>query len=194
MPRELSLGNGSLQINFDGAYRIVDLYYPFVGQDNHGMGHPFRVGLWVDGQFAWIDSNEWTRDLAYQPATLVTRVRLTHGRLNLVLEFQDAIDFDRNVFIRRLLIVNRGRTDREVRLFLHHDFHLAGTEVGDTAYVDPTSRGLFHYKGRVWVLSNSLRGDHGGFDTIATGTKEWGGREGTWRDAEDGELSGNPIA
>ena len=32
------------------------------------------------------------------------------------------------------------------------------------------------------------------FDAIATGTKAWGGREGTWRDAEDGELSGNPIA
>ncbi len=31
MPRELPLGNGSLQINFDGAYRIIDLYYPYVG-------------------------------------------------------------------------------------------------------------------------------------------------------------------
>jgi len=194
MPRELPLGNGSLQINFDGAYRIIDLYYPYVGQDNHAMGHPCRVGLWVDGQFAWTDSDEWRRELAYMPDTLVTQVHLTHPRLQVALAFQDAIDFDRQIFVRRLSIANHARADREIKLFLQHDFHLSGTEVGDTAYVDPTSRGLFHYKGKVWVLSNALRGDQVGFDAVATGTKEWGGREGTWRDAEDGELSGNPIA
>jgi glucoamylase len=51
MPQDLPLGNGRLRINFDNAYRIVDLYYPYVGQDNHGMGHPCRVDLWVDGEF-----------------------------------------------------------------------------------------------------------------------------------------------
>ncbi len=158
------------------------------------MGHPCRVGLWVDGQFAWTDSDEWMRELAYMPDTLVTQVYLTHPRLQVALEFHDAIDFDRHIFVRRLSIANRAREDQEVRLFLHHDFHLSGNEVGDTAYIDPTSRGLFHYKGKVWVLSNALRGDQVGFDAMATGTKEWGGREGTWRDAEDGELSGNPIA
>jgi len=28
MPRDLPLGNGSLQINFDSAFRLVDLYTP----------------------------------------------------------------------------------------------------------------------------------------------------------------------
>jgi glucoamylase len=194
MPRELPLGNGSFQVNFDGAYRIVDLYYPYVGQDNHAMGHAFRVGIWVDGQFTWTDSDEWTRELTYQPKTLVTQVRLTHPHLHVALEFHDAIDFHRNILIRHLSVANQAQVDREVRFFLHHDFHLSGTEVGDTAYTDPTSRGLFHYKGKVWVLSNALHGEQLGFDAMATGTKEWGGHEGTWRDAEDGELSGNPIA
>jgi GH15 family glucan-1,4-alpha-glucosidase len=194
MPRDLPLGNGSLQINFDSAYRIVDLYYPYVGQDNHAIGHPFRMGLWVDGVFSWTDSPEWARTLVYLPASLVTHVSLTHRRLGLTLEFRDAIDCERNIFIRRLDLVNHAHADRQVKLFLHHDFYLSGTDVGDTAYVDPTSGGLFHYKGKVWVLSNVQRVGRVGFDAIATGTKAWGGREGTWRDAEDGELSGNPIA
>jgi hypothetical protein len=46
----------------------------------------------------------------------------------------------------------------------------------------------------VWVLSNVQRHERLGFDAMATGTKEWGGREGTWRDAQDGELGGNLIA
>ena len=33
-----------------------------------------------------------------------------------------------------------------------------------------------------------------GLDSYATGTKNVGGLEGTWRDAEDGRLEGNPIA
>jgi GH15 family glucan-1,4-alpha-glucosidase len=35
---------------------------------------------------------------------------------------------------------------------------------------------------------------HKGIDSWATGVKEFHGAEGTWRDAEDGELSRNPIA
>ena len=31
IPRELPLGNGSFQVNFDRAYRLMDLYYPLAG-------------------------------------------------------------------------------------------------------------------------------------------------------------------
>ena len=73
MARELPLGSGSFQINFDATYSLVDLYYPYVGQDNHAMGHAFRVGIWVEGQFAWTDGDEWIRDLSYLSEALVTR-------------------------------------------------------------------------------------------------------------------------
>ncbi|PIV28519.1 MAG: glycoside hydrolase family 15, partial [Anaerolineae bacterium CG03_land_8_20_14_0_80_58_20] len=33
-----------------------------------------------------------------------------------------------------------------------------------------------------------------GLDQWAVGVKELGGKEGTWRDAEDGWLSGNAVA
>jgi GH15 family glucan-1,4-alpha-glucosidase len=123
-PRDLPLGNGNLQINFDSAYRIVVPYYPYVGQDNHGVGHLFRVGLWVDGELSWMESPEWVCELAYLPATLVTQVRLSHRRLGIALKFHDAIDCDRNIFIRRLSIANHAREERRVKLFLHHDFYL----------------------------------------------------------------------
>jgi GH15 family glucan-1,4-alpha-glucosidase len=119
---------------------------------------------------------------------------MTHRHLGVELRFHDAIDCDRNILLRHLSVANLTHADRTMKLFLHHDFHLSGTDVGDTAYFDPTSGGLFHYQGKVRVLSNVQRGQRLGFDAIATGTKAWGGREGTWRDAEDGALSGNPIA
>jgi len=54
MPRDLPIGNGSLFISFDRRYNLVDLYYPHVGQENHG-GHPWRCGVWTEDGFAWTD-------------------------------------------------------------------------------------------------------------------------------------------
>jgi len=43
MPCDLSIGNGSLLINFDLAYDIRDIFYPNVGQENHTMGESDAV-------------------------------------------------------------------------------------------------------------------------------------------------------
>ena len=42
MPRDIPVGNGTLLITFDEDYCLRDIYYPFVGDDNHSDGHPFR--------------------------------------------------------------------------------------------------------------------------------------------------------
>ncbi len=196
MPRDLPLANGRLLINFDSNYYIRDFYYPYVGMENQTLGHQSRFGVWVDGQFSWIDNPEWQREMAYEDDTLVTDVRLANERLQLRLRCHDVVDFDRDVYVRRIDVENCSPKPREVRLFFHHNFHIMGTDVGDTAYFDVRHRALVHYKGKRWFMCNVAEGDveRDGFDSFATGTKEVEGREGTWRDAEDGRLEGNPIA
>ena len=49
MPRDLPIGNGTVQANFDEEYNLRDLYYPHVGMENQTMGHPIRFGVWADG-------------------------------------------------------------------------------------------------------------------------------------------------
>ncbi|MDQ6826273.1 MAG: glycoside hydrolase family 15 protein, partial [Candidatus Eremiobacteraeota bacterium] len=63
-------------INFDSSYTIRDIFFPHVGIENHVTGHQCRLGVWVDGNFAWTSDDGWTRDLRYEEETLVTRVRL----------------------------------------------------------------------------------------------------------------------
>src|SRR5512142_2014285 len=130
MPRDLPIGNGRLLINFDSNYYVRDLYFPHVGMENQTLGHPSHFGAWVAGQCAWIENPEWQRELAYEEDTLVTDVRLLNERLQLRLRCRDAVDFDRDVFLRRIDVENCSPTDREVRLFFHHNFHIMGTEVG----------------------------------------------------------------
>jgi glucoamylase len=213
MPRDIPLGNGSLLVAFDQNYQIRDLYWPHVGQENHALGYPFRTGVWVEGQFRWFDDEKWQRSLKYQPETLVSKVELAHPELKIAIQVADMVDFHEDLFIRRMEVTNLESRDREIRLFYHHDFHIAGNDIGDTAYYEPERRAIFHYKDKYWFMMNgaiTVGDDQPGpewepsSDTYpglvigihqwACGLKEIRNLQGTWRDAEDGQLEGGVVA
>jgi oligosaccharide amylase len=191
MPRDIPVGNGSLLVTFDEQYQIRDIYFPYVGKENHSEGHPFRFGVWVDGTFSWVSETSWKRELRYMQETLVTDVRLRNESLGVEIVSNDTVDFQENVFVRRLEVRNLRATTREFRLFFHHDFYISESEVGDTAYFDPDTFSLIHYKGQRYFLI--CTDSPSGVETFATGRKAFKGHEGTWRDAEDGRLSEGAI-
>lgn len=193
MPRDLPVGNGTVLINFDKDYCFRDIYYPHVGQENHTVGHPSRFGVWCDGDFAWVGPG-WEISRHYLPETLVTDVMLSHARLGLKLRVHDAVDFHLWVYVREIRVTDLKGRARNVRLYFNHDFHISETEVGDTAFYDPRTQSVIHYKKDRWFLINMCDPHKCGVDQWATGNKEVPGFEGTWKDAEDGQLSGNPIA
>jgi len=195
VPRDIPVSNGSLLINFDHQYRLRDLYWPHVGQENHTEGHPFRFGIWVDGRFSWVSDDGWERVLDYVDDSLVTRVSLHHSELGVQMVCRDVVDFHEDLYLREIVVHNETDQEREMRIFFGQDFHISGRDVGDTAYYEPERRAVFHYKGRRWFMVNTMgKGRPEGVDQWAVGIKEAKGKEGTWRDAEDGELSGNAVA
>jgi glucoamylase len=197
MPRDLPLSNGSLLVNFDDQYRIRDIYWPYVGQENHTTGHAFRFGVWADGHFRWMADPGWQRTLRYEDDTMVTRVTLEHPDLGLRLETGDIVDFHEDLYLRQLDVHDLTGRSREVRVFFSHDFHIGGNDVGDSAYYEPERRAVFHYKGKRWFMINAARQEDDswvtGVDQWAVGISEALGKEGTWRDAEDGTLSGHSV-
>jgi len=194
MPRDLPIGNGSLLVNFDHRYCLRDFYFPRIGRDNNTVGHPSRVGLWIGGQFGWLHDPGWERRMDYEPDTLVTDVELQNRELGVTLHCHDAIDYERTLLLRSFEITNHRDIEREARLLFCQDFHILETADGDTAYYEPVNDFVIHYKGPRYFLVNGRSGDGEGIFQFATGTKEYGTLEGSWRDAEDGELGMNPIA
>lgn len=193
MPRPLVLGNGQILVCFDDRLVIRDLYYPFVGQLNHIVGHRNQVGLWVDEEFAWMGDNGWERHLGYRPGSLVTASFCRHDRLGLEVEVRDGVHHRENIFLRRLRVRNRLESARQVRAFVTSDFNLDESDVGDTALWDPTLGVIYHYKrNRCFLIGG--HGPEGGVHEFATGRKRFQGAEGTWRDAEDGRLEMHPIS
>jgi GH15 family glucan-1,4-alpha-glucosidase len=206
MPRDLPLANGHLLVNFDTHYNLRDIYWPHVGLRNQTEGHISHSGVWVEGRFSWFDADGWRRDLQYRQDSLVTLVVLINDELQLSIECADAVDFDRDLLIRRMRVTNRADHPREVRLFFHHDWHIGESEGGNTVCYRPKLQSLVAYKDQCTILVGGLVGGDTagahrdlrqadeGIRDWATGYKEFNGQQGTWRDAEDGVLGGNPIA
>jgi len=193
MPKDIPVSNGNLLFNFDSDYQIRDVYFPLIGQENHSKGNPFRFGVWVDGRCSWMGP-EWKKNLRYHHNTLATNVFLKNESLGLELCCSDVVDIDLNVYIKKIEVTNLNEKERQVRLFFSHDFHLYGNDIGDTAYFDPRTRSIVHYKANRYFLIGCSAAEKYGVDYYACGDKEVPGREGTWKDAEDGELSGNDIS
>lgn len=193
MPRPLVVGNGALLVTLDAGLDLRDLYWPYVGLHNHLSGHRARIGLWVDGRFSWLSSPEWTRRLRYLPHALVTEAVAENPALGVTVTLHDSVLHDRDVLLRRFLIQNHHDSARETRLFLAHDFVIAESDIGDTAFYNPFLDAVIHYKRDVYLLLAG-RGPGAGIHEYAIGIKGFGGAEGTWRDAEDGVLSMNAVA
>ncbi|MDF1810143.1 MAG: glycoside hydrolase family 15 protein [Phycisphaerales bacterium] len=194
MPRDIPVGNGSLLITFDDLYRIRDLYSPMVGRHNHTNGHVQRFGVWIDGQMAWIEDEGWNRRLQYKPDSLTTEVTLTHEELGIEIVSNDIVDLHKPVYFRKLAVRDLLGKTRDVRIFFHCDFSINGSPVGDTANYDPTTRAVIMYKDDAYFLINTCNDTKVGVDHWAIGAKRVGGAEGTWRDAEDGQLGRNAIS
>src|SRR5438270_223149 len=156
MPRDLPLGNGDFLVTFDGRYQLRDIFYPNVGLENHTVGDPSRFGIWIDGEFAWSGDDGWERRIAYEHETLVGDTTLTHARLGVVLHLRDAVDFDRNLYLKEVTVEDTSGRDREARLFQHFDAHLYGNDTGDSAYYDPRCQALVHYKRSTLVIRTQV--------------------------------------
>ena len=196
MPRHVVLGNGSFLICLDEFLQLRDLYYPYVGELNHVIGHFHRVGIWIDGEFSWLNQPDWTFNINHRTDTLVSESKVTNTKLNVQLTFRDAVLPDKDIFIRQVTVqtITPIEKMRDVRLFFCQDYYLYETDIGDTAFYDPHTQGIIHYKRQVYLLSSGLLNNEYPISDYSCGTKKFHGAEGTWKDAEDGYLSKNTIA
>lgn len=204
MPRDIPVGNGRMLVCFDQRYQLRDLYYPHVGQENHVGGAVWRFGVYGDlvehgprdrrrRRLAWT-SDGWDVQQGYQPDTLATDVRLNHPEMAVRLHCRDAVDFHRDLLVRRIEVHNDHDEERTVSIYANSDVRMFGNKVGDTAYFDPRLHAVVHYREQRYVMVGFYADGEPRLDGYATGNSGYGGAEGTWRDAEDGKLGGNAIA
>ncbi len=192
MSRPLVLSNGELHVGINKHGLVHDFYYPYVGLENHSSGQHtrHRVGVWVDGVVHWVDAHSWQISFGYQDETLIGVVRAQNDRIGIELEIENAVATSTSAFMRKVRITNLRDDTKDVRLFMHQAFVIGDSRSNtDTAQYLPDSNAILHYRGRrSFIVSGSLEGKP--FDQYTVGLFGIEGHEGTYRDADDGELSG----
>lgn len=195
MGRPVVLSNGQLFVGLDELGLVHDFYYPYVGLDNltNARSSQHKIGVWVDGSFSWTDDGSWQISVDFSETALVSRISLRHEGLGVRLETHDFVDITYNALIRRIKVINDSEAQRDIRLFMHQVFQISRAGRADTAMYVPDEHYLLDYKGRCCLLMAGKLDGHTGFDQYAVGSYNIEGKAGTFADAEDGELSGNPV-
>ncbi len=97
MPRDIPVSNGNLLVAFDAEYRIREFFFPHLGEEKHTNGNPFKMGIWVDGSFSWVDKS-WKIEMKYLNESLVTDVKLLNEKLKIELKINNLVDFHENIY------------------------------------------------------------------------------------------------
>ena len=190
---DIVLGNGKTLIGIDNNAELRDLYFPFVGLENH-IGGPFRhrVGVCVDGVISWLFEDSWKIETRSGFETMSGEIKAINDTFGVELQFEDVLYNEKNILFRQVKVLNNWDYKRTIKVFFSHEFEIYESRRGDTAYYDPTKNLIIHYKGRRAFLINT-RVDGRGFDDFSIGNFGIEGKAGSYMDAEDGALSKNPI-
>lgn len=196
MARAVTLGNGNILVGLDYRGLVRDLYFPYVGHANHVSGasgsYVHRVGVYVDDTLSWLDEPEWDVSIGSDPTTVVGTVHAINETLGISLTSVDVVHNEQDVFIRSFVVQNERNESRTVKIFFSQQFRISESRRGDTGFYDPRVGAVIHYKGHVKLLVNAVC-DEKQFTEYNIGLFGIEGKEGTYRDADDGELSMNPI-
>lgn len=194
MGRPVVLSNGEMLVGLNESGLVHDFYYPYVGQENHtnARSSPHRIGVWVDGDFSWVDSPSWQKTVNFEDEALVGNHTLENKNLGIEIDIRDAVDSEFNAFIRVLQVKNTSDKAKDIRVFIHQVFQIGKNGREDTAFFEPNGNYIYDYKGQIaFIIYGRTSSRH--FDQFAVGNYGIEGKSGTYLDAEDGELSGNLV-
>lgn len=187
------LGNGNALVCLDKFGQVRDFYFPYVGQENHiGSNQIHKIGVYTDGKIHWIDNGDWNVDIKFERNSMVSNMNAHNQKAKVSIESTDIVYNEKDIFLRKMVVRNNDSRQKNIKIFLNQQFKIGDTNHADTAYFSSTIESIIHYKGRRVFLAGGIC-DNKHFDEYSIGFCGIEGKEGTWKDAEDGSLSNNSI-
>lgn len=183
-------------VGLDDYGQLYDLYFPYVGLENHtGGSFVHKIGFFVEGKFSWTSDPGWEINYSYSDESQIrNKIFMRNTQLGIEVQLRNEVYNELNIFLRELKIKNLGDSEKAIKIFFNQQFEIYESHRGDTAYYDPENNVVIHYKGRRNFLVNAKeRNTENYFSEFSIGLNGIEGKQGTWMDAIDGKLEGNPI-
>ncbi len=195
MSRPVVLSNGSLFVGLNEHGLVHDFYYPYVGLENlttaRSVHH--KVGVQVNGVFSWLDDGTWDMSVDFEDDALISKILARSSRLGVTLYFRDFVGHESNVFARKIRVINDSQEHKSIKVFMHQVFQISRAGREDTALFVPEENYILDYKGHISLIIYGRHQNGQPFDQFAIGNYAIEGKEGTFKDAEDGNLEGCPV-
>jgi GH15 family glucan-1,4-alpha-glucosidase len=150
-----------------------------------------RIGLFDEETraFTWVDQEgDLPTSMGYVDASNACRTHLE--RMGLAVTFDDVVHPNLDLVIRRIALHNPGPATRRMRVFSYQSLNIGGSLYQGTAYWDPETASVHHYKGSFYF---QLVG-RPAFDAYSCGEHTLKGLQGSYVDAEDGHLQCSGIS
>lgn len=192
MAKSIILANGNIFVGLNTNGFVSDFFFPYVGVENNVRGEAHRIGVWYQHKLSWLDDGSWDTEIDLNNETFTGIMTCVNKHTGLKLVITNVVYNEKNIFLREIEVINGSEHTENVKIFFHQVFSLYETSQGDTAYYDPVKNALIHYEGRRVFLIYGKVSDVPFID-YSVGLYGIEGREGTFKDAEDGMLSKNPI-
>jgi len=136
-------------INFDEKGRITDIYYPYIGMENQTAGNPIRLAIW-DGKNLFLDE-EWKTNVSYLDDANIVEITSEIQNAKLNITSYNFLDTDDAIYYSIIKIINNDSIQKNIKLFFIHDINLYANPFGDTAFYDPYSFAIVHYKSKRYL-------------------------------------------
>ena len=144
--RYLSVGNGKILINIDELGRPTDLYFPYVGMENQSAGRPI-IHYFFDGKKIYYN---WKSSVNYLQDTNIAEIKGDINE-NVSVIFYDFVDLYDPIYYRIIKVQNNGNEIIKGKLIFLIDLDLYSNCCSDTAFYDPQTSSIIHYKSKRYV-------------------------------------------
>ncbi|HRP37897.1 MAG TPA: hypothetical protein PLS50_08890, partial [Candidatus Dojkabacteria bacterium] len=146
MSTSLVLGNGSTLVNIDDDLNLKDFYWPFVGEANHLSEKANEIFFLIDGNIVHLNKDNFIIKTSYFDNSLVSSSTAISELYRLEITFTDFVLYDKDVFLRKMNIVNKDEEYREIKVFFKHNYYMREDDSGNTATWYEPAKIMCHYK------------------------------------------------
>ena len=193
MNKRYTISNGALRVQLDEHGLVRDLFVPSARPASFTPQTKHRLGVRVDGVTSWVDDGLWSAKTRRNHNAPVNGTVLVNEAIGILLELEDVVAPHADIFMRNVHVVNLCDNQRRVSIFFHQAYVIDSPLLPDTAQHIPKEAAILHYGSRRAFVVTGMTDIGSPPDQHSVGL--FGdGLDGTWRDAEDGELSGSDVA
>lgn len=188
-----TISNGRLLAHIDNNGLLRDLFLPKIRPASYMPKSLSKIGIRVAGSTSWVNSSDWQNKTKRNYNAPINNTVLVNDRLGVLLEIEVFVAQDSNIILRNIHVVNLWQNQRTISLFIHQQLMIDHPLSNDTARFLPDQGAVLYYGNqRAFVF--------GGMSDIGTKSDQHSigqfgdGLDGTWMDAESGDLSGSNFA